>query len=143
MLGLNNLKIGTRLAGAFIAVILLLLGISYTGWHSSGKMFASLVNMYGDSVVPLRELSNMQVLASRNRILAMDMIINTDPANVTKRSAEMVKIPKIDASWKVYLGTDLAPEEKTLLAEIAQCNHDLSGRTEQQASALEQSGASS
>jgi methyl-accepting chemotaxis protein len=116
---LNNFNIGTRLASAFLVLVLMLLGISYTGWSGIGKMFAVTVDLYDDSVVPMGEVGDVQYLASRNRILLMDMLINPDPANVTKRSAEMDKnSATIDARWKTFLATDLAPGEKTLVAEI-------------------------
>ena len=116
---LNNLKIGTRLASAFLAVILMLLGISYTGWTGISKMYAVAVDMHEGSVVPMGAISDVQYLASRNRILLMDMLINPDPTNVSKRSAEMDKNSiTIDTRWKAFLATELAPPEKALATEI-------------------------
>ena len=73
---LNHFKIGSRLAGAFLALILLLLGVAYAGWSATGKMFALTVDMYDDSIVPMGHIADVQYLASRNRILVMDMLIN-------------------------------------------------------------------
>ena len=116
---LNGFKIGTRLTGAFLVLILMLLGISYTGWSGMSKMFAVALDMHDGSVVPMGAISDVQYLASRNRILLMDMLINPDPANITRRSTEMGKnSATIDTRWKAYLGTGLAPAEKTLVAEI-------------------------
>lgn len=112
---LNHFKIGTRLAGAFLALILMLLGVAYTGWTSNSKMFALTVDMYNDSVTPMEQIADVQYLSSRNRILVMDMLINPDPANVTKRTAEMGKnSASIDTTLKAFLATELAPEEKAL-----------------------------
>jgi methyl-accepting chemotaxis protein len=117
---LNNFKIGTRLAGAFLALILMLLGLAFTGWTANGKMFSVTVDMYDDSIVPMGHIADVQYLSSRNRILVMDMLLNPDPANITKRSAEMGKnATTIDATLKSFMATDLAPEEKALIAEIA------------------------
>jgi methyl-accepting chemotaxis protein len=116
---LNNFKIGSRLAGAFLALILMLLGVAYTGWTSNSKMFALTVDMYNDSVTPMEQIADVQYLSSRNRILVMDMLINPDPANVTKRTAEMGKnSATIDTTLKAFLATELAPEEKALVSEI-------------------------
>ena len=85
---LSNFKIGTRLTGAFLALLLMLLGVSYTGWSGIDKMFTKTVDIYEDSVVPMREISQVRYLASRSRILVMDMLINPDPANISKRSLQ-------------------------------------------------------
>jgi methyl-accepting chemotaxis protein-1 (serine sensor receptor) len=116
---LSSFKIGTRLTAAFLALILMLLGISFTGWFGIGKMYAVALDMHEGSVVPMGALSDVQYLASRNRILLMDMLINPDPANVAKRVAEMGKnSATLDTRWKDYLATELAPSEKSLVAEI-------------------------
>jgi len=116
---LNNFKIGSRLAGAFLTLILMLLGISYTGWSGIGKMYAVAVDMHEGSVIPMGAISDVQYLASRNRILLMDMLINPDPTNVAKRAAEMGKnSAALDTKWKIYLATNLSPVEKSLATEI-------------------------
>jgi methyl-accepting chemotaxis protein len=116
---LNHFKIGSRLSGAFLALILLLLGVAYTGWSATGKMFSLTVDMYDDSIVPREHIADVQYMASRNRILVMDMLINPDPANVTKRSTEMGKnSATIDTALKAFLATELAAEEKALVNEI-------------------------
>ena len=59
------------------------------------------------------------VATEYNRVLVMDAIINPDPANVKKRADEQIEnSAKIDAAWKVYLTTELAPEEKALIPEL-------------------------
>jgi methyl-accepting chemotaxis protein-1 (serine sensor receptor) len=116
---LNNFKIGARLSGAFLTLVLLLLGIAYTGWAGIEKMFEGTVDMYADSVVPMSKMSAVQYLAIRNRTLVMDMLLNPDPANITKRVAEMGKNSEIiDQDWKAFLSANLAPEEKALVAEV-------------------------
>jgi methyl-accepting chemotaxis protein len=65
------------------------------------------------------EIGDIQYLASRNRILVMDMLINPDPANVSKRAAEMNKnSAAIDSTWKTFLAGNLSPNEKALVTEI-------------------------
>jgi len=116
---LNNFKIGARLSGAFLTLVLLLLGIAYTGWAGIEKMFAGTTDMYADSLVPMSKMSSVQYLAIRNRTLVMDMLLNPEPANITKRVTEMGKnFDTIDQDWKAFLATSLAPEEKALVAEV-------------------------
>ena len=116
---LSNFKIGTRLTGAFLALLLMLLGVSYTGWSGIDKMFTKTVDIYEDSVVPMREISQVRYLASRSRILVMDMLINPDPANISKRSLEMDQnAAAIDLAMKALLTTPLSAGEKALLDEI-------------------------
>ena len=116
---LNNFKIGARLSGAFLTLVLLLLGIAYTGWAGIEKMFGGTVDMYTDSVVPMSKMSAVQYLAIRDRTLVMDMLLNPEPANINKRIAEMAKnAATLDQDWKDFLATHLAPEEKALVAEV-------------------------
>jgi len=116
---LNNFKIGARLSGAFLTLVLLLLGIAYTGWAGIEKMFSGTVDMYADSVVPMGKMSTVQYLAIRDRTLVMDMLLNPDPANIAKRAAEMAKnAATLDKDWQDFLATHLSPEEKALVAEM-------------------------
>ena len=116
---LSNLKIGSRLAVAFAALMLMLVGIAFVGVNGIGKTFAHVKEMYTHSVIPLKELNTLQYMATRNRILAMDMIINQEPANISKRAAEMAKnVELLDQAWKNYIATDLSPPEKILAAEF-------------------------
>ena len=116
---LSNMKIGARLTTAFVTLVLLMIGIAYVGVNGIGKTFKVVESMYADRLIPVNDLADVQYLSMRNRVLIMDMIINPDPANVTKRAAETVKNgEKIDALWAKYKATELAPEEKVLIAEI-------------------------
>ncbi len=116
---LSNLKIGVRLTGAFAILLLLLVGIASTGISGIGRTFHSVTDMYANSVVPMQELGHMQYLNMRNRVLAMDMILNPTPANVSKRAAEQIKnADLIDQAWKAYKATDITEPEKLLIAEL-------------------------
>ena len=116
---LSNMKIGARLTSAFVVLMLLLIGIAYVGINGIGKTFDVVDGMYADRLVPEGDLANLQFLAMRNRVLVMDMIINPEPANVTKRAAESVKnAEKIDALWAKYKATQLEPEEKVLILSL-------------------------
>ncbi len=116
---LNNLKIGARLGAAFGLVLAMLVLIALVGLSGISTTFKNLNVMYTSDVVSMEALGKIQYLAQRNRVLAMDMIISPAPANVEKAAKEQIEnISKIDDAWKIYLATDLQPEEKALVSEI-------------------------
>ncbi len=116
---LSNLKISARLGLAFGVLLVLLAGIAGLGISGIGKTFGSVQQIYGNSVIPLRELGVVQALSLRNRILVMDMILHPEPANVTKRATEQrANAEKIDQAWKNFLSTDLSPPAKDLAKEF-------------------------
>jgi methyl-accepting chemotaxis protein len=115
----TNLKIGVRLAVAFGIAMLMLAGIAGMGLNGIGKTNAVIEDTYSGNIIPMQSLGKMQYLAQRNRVLAMDMILNPDPANVTKRAAEQVKnFGLIDEAWKSYSADQLTQAEKELAKEI-------------------------
>ena len=116
---LNNLKIGPRLAAAFGMLFLMMLGIAYSGLNGLNKEFQVIEDMQSGNIVPMQKLGSMQYLAMRNRMLGMDMIINSDPVNVAKRSAEWIKNSElIDRDWLAYKSADLSMQEKALVGEV-------------------------
>jgi len=116
---LNNMKIGARLVSAFGVMVLLLVLVAAAGYSGGSGTFKALENIYANSLVPMRELGTMQYLGQRNRVLAMDMILNPAPDNVKRRADEQFKnSAKIDAALKVYLATDITPEEKAMIPEL-------------------------
>ncbi len=116
---MKNLKLSQRLGAAFGAVLVLLFCISFLAMNGIGKTFESVRAMYDESVVPLADLSNTEYLAMRNRILAMDMMLNDDPQNIEKRSEEQLRNSAgIDKSWEHYKTTNLTDPEKDLVKEF-------------------------
>lgn len=116
---MKNLKIGQRLGAAFATILLIMACISFLGLNGIGKTFESVRAMYQESVVPLSELSNAEWFAMRNRILAMDIILNPSPANVSKRSEEIIKnTDAITKAWEAYKATNLTEPEKELVKEF-------------------------
>ncbi|MES2581719.1 MAG: methyl-accepting chemotaxis protein [Pseudomonadota bacterium] len=116
---LSNLKIGARLTSAFVVLMLMLIGIAAVGLSGIGKTFNSVEEMYSTNVIPMQELGTVQYLSMRNRVLAMDMIMNPEPANVSKRAAEQAKNTElIDKAYAVYKATELTAQDKALVAEL-------------------------
>nr|WP_295081580.1 methyl-accepting chemotaxis protein [uncultured Roseateles sp.] len=116
---LKNLKIGQRLGLAFAALLvamMLVAGFGVKGIHST---FGAVKAMYMDSVVPLGAISRVEYIASRNRILVMDMIINNTPENIAERSKELAKNrSELDASWQAYKSSELPPDARPIAKEF-------------------------
>ena len=116
---LSNLKIGARLSFAFAVLVAMLIAITVVGITGIGKTFDTLTDMYANSTIPLQQLGKVQFLGMRNRILAMDMVINPDPANIARRVDEQTKnSEELDKAWKNYLSTELTPPEQALVKEV-------------------------
>jgi len=117
---LHDLKIGVRLASAFVVLMLMLVGTAYVGVRGIGHSHSVVEAMYTNSLAHTNSLTTMQYLALRNRVLVMDMIINPDPANVSKRAAETIRNgERIDELWSHFKSSsDLDQDEKKLVEEM-------------------------
>jgi methyl-accepting chemotaxis protein len=112
---LHNQNIGTRLAAAFSAILLLLIGIAAFGSINVDRVHDNVEKMYGENVVALQSLGQMNALILRNRILVMDMTARPEPANVDKRDAELrANLEKVTKAWEQFLKTDQTAQEKAL-----------------------------
>ena len=119
MNSLKNLNIGVRLGIAFAAVLLLLAGIAVLGSMGIAKTFGSTGAVFHNSVVPMQNLSKVQYLAARSRILSMDIMLMPDLENVKKRSAaQQVVNEELDKAWARYVATDLSAKEQVIVKEF-------------------------
>ena len=113
---LYNLKIGTRLTTAFAALILLLLGIAYAGWNGNKALIFVISDTYENTIIPMHDLGEIQYYATRNRILAMDMLLNPVADNVARRSAEQIKNNELlNSAFKHYQDTHTSEAELALI----------------------------
>ena len=116
---MNNFKISQRIALAFGLILLLLLCIFALGKIGTEKNFNNLESMYKTSVQPLEYLGAVNYLQQRNRALLMDMLLNSEPANVSRGSEEMVKNSiLIDKALASYDATFQTPTEKELMIQL-------------------------
>jgi methyl-accepting chemotaxis protein len=117
------LTVARQLGIAFGLVLLILLAVSALCWRGLGKTNAFMKTLYDDRVIAMEQLSDVQRLALRDRILVLDMVRNPDPANVARRSAEIAADRTLaDARWKDYSSTFMTPDEKTLVDGFAQAH---------------------
>ena len=112
---LQNVRIGTRLAGAFGVVLLLMVIMAAVGLGGTQRFFEATRAVYEDRTVPLGLLGDMNYLVQRNRVLVMDMLLDPGNANVEKRTAELQRnLETIESLWGRYRQTRLTDQEAQL-----------------------------
>ena len=116
---LTTLSIGKRLSIAFGVLIALMLVLTGIGFNGIQRVYGAAADIYANNLLPISHLGKMQYLSQRNRVLAMDMILNPTRENVAKRVEEQLKnSAEIDKSWSAYLQTDMTEEELRLKPEL-------------------------
>lgn len=116
---LLNLRIGARLGAAFALLIAFSITIAVVGVLGISKTAENTEVLFKNSLVPIEELGKVQYLATRNRILVMDMLLNPSPQNISKRAAEIDKNSGlIDKNWQAFKQTELTEEEQTIVREF-------------------------
>ena len=117
---MNNLKISTRLTLLIGFLSILLIGIGTIGLFGISKSNESLKSIYEERVVPLDQLSEINYLVQRNRVLVMDMMLQPSAAHVEKRNQELrSNVEKITKTWGIYRATHLNSEETRLADTFA------------------------
>ncbi|MFN4266048.1 MAG: methyl-accepting chemotaxis protein [Aquabacterium sp.] len=112
---LQQLKIGPRLAGAFASLLVLMIIVALAGWNGIRVVQHGLHTVYEDRTVVLGQLSEINRLMMRNRILIMDMLVPSSDQVNQQRNAELTtNIEQVSTLWAAYSGTYLTPEEKQL-----------------------------
>ena len=118
---MKNFKVSTRLNLLIGFLSLLLIGIGAVGLFGISKSNDSLKSVYEERVVPLDQLSEINYLVQRNRVLVMDMLLQPSAAHVEKRNQELRgNVERITKSWGTYRATNLNSEESRLADEFAQ-----------------------
>ncbi|HEY4082852.1 MAG TPA: methyl-accepting chemotaxis protein [Burkholderiaceae bacterium] len=126
---LKNLKIGPRLALAFGSVLVMMLVIAAVGLSGISTVNAGLKSMYEDRAVPLAQLSEVEYIFVRNRVLIMDILARPEAANIEKRSAELkTNIARASELIKAYTGTEMTSEEKGLADDFTQKRIDYNNK---------------
>ena len=119
MEALYKLRIGTRLALAFVSLIVMLLAVSYAAVHGNSKLFGVISDTYSNTVMPMQDLGKIQYLSMRNRVLVMDMLLNPEAQHVAKRNEEQRRnADLLDEALKRYQASALSPQEKTQMDEL-------------------------
>ena len=97
----RNIKIGHRLASAFGALLLLILASAAVGLVFVNSMGEVSRVLYAERAKPIQQMSQINYLTQRNRVLVMDMLINPGSANVEQRVLEFrANTDQLDALWQ-------------------------------------------
>jgi methyl-accepting chemotaxis protein len=120
---MTNLKISVRLYLLIGLMSALLVALGSLGIYGLGKTNDSLMSVYQDRTVPLRDLSNINYLINRNRTLLLDIGVTSlttgDMPLMERRITEMVaNNKKITEIWHAYRATTLTPEEAVIGVEF-------------------------
>lgn len=113
----NKLKIGTRLYGLVLGLILLMMMVGGIGLFVAGIAEHGLETVYKDRVVPLKDL---KVIADLYAVNIVDTSHKVRNGNISwdqgrENVAEATRI--IEEKWQSYQATKLVDEEIRLVAE--------------------------
>jgi methyl-accepting chemotaxis protein-1 (serine sensor receptor) len=120
---MNKFNISTRITLILGILAALLIFVSLLGLYGMSLTKDGMRSIYEDRAIPLKQLSDVNYLANRNRILVMDMMLNIadgpDQAHLNKRVAEVRRNQtQIQDTWKAYTATKLTVEEAQLVADF-------------------------
>lgn len=110
---LQRFKLSTRLFGAFLLLVGIMVGVAYSGLWSVWKVTDSLRVMYAERTVPVGQAGDMNYLVQRNRVLVMDMLINPGAANVKQRTDEL--FANIDMFHQQFVRFEAQPKPADLV----------------------------
>jgi len=115
MEALKQLRIGKRLMVAFAAVLVLMVVVAGIGIRGIYSVAAGLETVYHDRTVPLAQLGEVNNIATRNRLLIVEMLRAPGFDEIKRRSDELAANLKRDQGLlDAYLATHLTPDEQAL-----------------------------
>ena len=115
MNALKQLRIGSRLAVAFAAVLALLLVVAAVGIGGIFQVAAGLETVYRDRTVPLAHLGELNNLSTRNRLVIVEMLRAPGFDEIKRRSDELAgNLKRGQVLLDEYLASRLTEQEKDL-----------------------------
>jgi methyl-accepting chemotaxis protein len=115
MILFQDMKIGTRLTTAFLSLLFIIGLFAGIGIWGSSRIGEKARSVYQDRAIPVQQLSSINHLMQRNRVLVMDMLLQPGAANVGRHNEELIQNnQKIDATWKSFTTLPQTAEEATL-----------------------------
>ncbi|MBK1688121.1 methyl-accepting chemotaxis protein [Rubrivivax gelatinosus] len=117
---LRDIRIGVRLGGAFLGLVVLLAVTGAIGLSSLQATQARLESVYGDRVVPLRQL---KLIADAYAVNVIDAVNKANAGRMpAQEAAQQLAAAQaaIAQSWKDYMGTRLTEQEARLAREAEQ-----------------------
>ena len=115
MNALKQMHIGPRLAVAFAAVLLLMLGVAGVGVHGIFRVAAGLDTVYHDRTIPLAQLGELNNLSTRNRLIIVEMLRSPGFDEIKRRGDELsANLKRGEGLLAAYLQRQLNDDEKAL-----------------------------
>ena len=115
---LQNWKLGLRLGCGFGTLMASLALITTLGLHGIGLLAEGTRTLYQSGLLASNQLSEVQYMAQRNRILVADMLLNPEPDHVRQRLAELARnMQALDAAWAAFR-THGGADEQALSAQF-------------------------
>jgi methyl-accepting chemotaxis protein len=116
---MNSLKVSTRLTILIGVLAGLLVLVGTIGLIGMNRSEAALGSVYNGRAVPLAQLSEVNYLIVRNRVLLMDMLLLSRPSNVAERNKELVENQRQQVvSLGAFTAQSVSPGEKALTDEL-------------------------
>ena len=120
MEALKQLRIGKRLALAFAVVLALMVVVSVIGVRGIYRVAAGLETVYQDRTVPLAQLGELNNLATRNRLIIVEMLRAPGFDEIKRRSDELnTNLKRAKELADQYMATKLTDDERALAERYA------------------------
>eukprot|EP01030_Chromulinospumella_sphaerica_P019653 gene19653-19549_t len=117
---MNNLKISTRLSGAFALLVLMLVGLAVAAMAQLSAMRAATVEISDNWLPSVEVVNSIDAQASALRLIVLSHIMNTDDAAMAKIDQQLLAgRAKLAQLRKTYEALISSPEEKKLYDEFS------------------------
>jgi methyl-accepting chemotaxis protein len=116
-----NLKTSVKLISAFILMGIILAFVGFYGLSNMSKINDGVNSIYGDSVVPLTQLTDAQIAYLQIRLNIRDMnLIARTPEEKVKYNENITQLKKqIEDIINQYSSTSLSKEEQDTVKKLA------------------------
>ena len=117
---MGNLKISTRLAGAFGLLVLLLVGMAVAAYSQLSSINEDTLDLADNWLPSVQVVNQMQTQATSNRVSVATYILNTDEAAMGGIEQEITQgRDKLAKQRQTYEKLISSPEEKRLYEEFS------------------------
>ena len=117
---MGNLKISTRLAGAFGLLVLLLVGLAVAAYSQLSSIHDDTLDLADNWLPSVQVVNQMQTQATGNRVSVATHILNTDEAAMGGIEQEITQgRDKLAKQRQTYEKLISSPEEKRLYEEFS------------------------
>ncbi len=114
---LNDLKTGTKLVGAFLAVALIIVGVAVLGYTNIRSVNAGMATMYADRLLPTQQLATVNDAQVAIQVdLYRFILVPEDRSTLEQDIVDEIK--RADENMQLYEATYLVPAEVAGLARF-------------------------